>query len=138
MTPPPDSNVDFSLTVAATSTEDDGNEITTEATLNVDVVGVADTPTVNVTDAVGNEDSAISLDVTPQLADGGRLGEHLGDHHHGRADRREPVAGYGLRWWHVDDHGPDAVGRPGQSDTDATSGLERRLLAGRDGNVDGG
>ena len=69
ITPPPDSNVDFSLTVAATSTENDGDEATTVATLNVDVVGVADTPSVSVTDAQGFEDTAIALDVTPQLAD---------------------------------------------------------------------
>ena len=70
ITAPADSNVDFSLGVTATSTEDDGDSATsTVATLNVDVVGVADTPSVSVTDTQGSEDSAISLDVTPQLAD---------------------------------------------------------------------
>ena len=70
LTPPANSNVDFSLGVTATSTENDGDSATsTVATLNVDLVGVADTPTVSVTDAQGFEDTAIALDITPQLAD---------------------------------------------------------------------
>ena len=70
VTPPTDSNVDFSLGITATSTEDDGDSATsTVATLNVDVIGVADTPSVQVTDAQGLEDTAIDLDITPQLAD---------------------------------------------------------------------
>ncbi len=48
ITPPTDSNVDFPLTVTATS--QDGNDIySTTDTLNVDVVGVADAPTLTVT-----------------------------------------------------------------------------------------
>ena len=71
LTPPADSNVDFSLGVTATSTENDGDSATsTVATLNVDLVGVADVPTVSVTDVVAApEDQVISLDITPQLTD---------------------------------------------------------------------
>ena len=70
VTPPADSNVDFSLGITATSTEDDDDSATSAiATLNVDVVGVADTPSVIVQDAQGLEDTAIDLDITPQLAD---------------------------------------------------------------------
>ena len=251
MTPPADSNVDFSLGITATTTEDDGaTAISPVATLNVDVVGVADTPSVSVTDAQGFEDTAIALDVTPQLADvdgsesitlvtitgvpaganlslgsdsgggtwtitdpadlanlanltvtppadsnvdfslgitattteddgataispvcdaergccrcrghaicqrdgrtrvrgygdcagrdaavggRGRLGEHHVGDHHGCAGGCEPVSGFGLRWWDVDDHGPCGSGQPCQSDGDAACGLERRLLAGDHG-----
>ena len=69
ITPAADSNVDFSLTVSATSTEDDGDEITTVATLNVDVVGVADAPTVTVAPITGAEDSAIPLNIGVALVD---------------------------------------------------------------------
>ena len=69
ITPAADSNVDFSLTVSATSTEDDGDEITTVATLNVDVAGVADAPTVTVAPITGAEDSAIPLNIGVALVD---------------------------------------------------------------------
>ena len=67
--PAADSNVDFSLTVSATSTEDDGDSATTVATLNVDVVGVADQPAVTVTDVSGLEDSAIPLNIGATFGD---------------------------------------------------------------------
>ena len=40
------------------------------ATLSVTVTGVADKPTVNVSPAQGNEDTAISLNIGTTLADG--------------------------------------------------------------------
>ena len=69
VTPPADSNFDFSLTVSATSTEDDGDSATTVATFNVDVVGVADAPSVVVQNASGDEDTAIPLSIQIALAD---------------------------------------------------------------------
>ena len=69
VTPAADSNVDFSLTVTATATEDDGDSATTVATFSVDVVGVADQPSVIVQDASGDEDTAIPLDIQVALAD---------------------------------------------------------------------
>ena len=69
VTPSADSNVDFTLSVAATSVEDDGDEATTVVSLDVGVTGVADSPTVTVSDALGNEDSAIALDVSAAVND---------------------------------------------------------------------
>ena len=70
ITPSADSNIDFSLGVTATSTEDDGDTATsTVATLNVDVIGVADAPSVTVSDATGQEDTAIPLDIGATLND---------------------------------------------------------------------
>ena len=69
VTPPADSNADFSLTVSATSTENDGDEATTVATLNVDVVGVADQPTVTVGAVTGAEDSTIPLNIGATFGD---------------------------------------------------------------------
>ena len=47
ITPPEDSNQDFTLTVTATATDALGNDTVTTASLNVDVTGVADTPTLS-------------------------------------------------------------------------------------------
>ena len=49
ITPPADSNVDFNLTVTATSTTDDGSFATNSGTVAVDVIGVADQPNLAVT-----------------------------------------------------------------------------------------
>ncbi|MBO6948692.1 MAG: DUF4114 domain-containing protein [Rhodospirillales bacterium] len=49
ITPPADSNVDFDLTVTATSTTDDGAIATNTGTVAVDVIGVADEPDLAVT-----------------------------------------------------------------------------------------
>ena len=67
--PPADSDADFSLTVAAVSTEADGDTAETVATFNVDVTGVADAPTVTVTYVTGGEDAAIALGIGLALAD---------------------------------------------------------------------
>ena len=69
ITPKADSNEDFALTVTATATEDDGDTASTVATLNVDVVGVADTPTVSVSDVTAEGITDIPLDLTAGLTD---------------------------------------------------------------------
>ena len=57
------------MNVSATSTETDGGSATTVASLNVDVSGIADAPTVDVTPATGAEDTAIALDIGVALGD---------------------------------------------------------------------
>ncbi|MHB1219760.1 MAG: beta strand repeat-containing protein, partial [Alphaproteobacteria bacterium] len=70
ITPPHDSDEDFSLTITATSTEGaNGDTAVTTATLNVVVNAVADAPTLAVADASGNENSTIALDVSSALTD---------------------------------------------------------------------
>src|SRR5262249_46849398 len=70
VTPPSNSDVDFTLTVSATSTESsNGDSATTTASLPVTVIAVADAPTLAVAPAAGNEDTAISLSVSPALVD---------------------------------------------------------------------
>ena len=61
LTPPPDSNEDFTLTVTAEATEVTGETATTSVTLSVEVTSVADAPVVTVLDSEGPEDSQISL-----------------------------------------------------------------------------
>src|SRR5262249_34712936 len=70
ITPPANSDVDFTLTVSATSTESsNGDSATTTASLPVTVIAVADAPTLVVAPATGNEDTAIALSVGPALVD---------------------------------------------------------------------
>src|SRR5882724_2978117 len=70
VTPPADSDADFTLTVTATSTEfSNGDSATTVASLPVTVNAVADAPTLAVTPATGNEDTAIALTVSSALTD---------------------------------------------------------------------
>ena len=70
VTPPANSDVDFTLTVSATSTESsNGDSATTIASLPVTVIAVADAPTLSVAPATGNEDAAIALSVSPALVD---------------------------------------------------------------------
>ena len=69
VTPPADSSADFTLNVSVTSTETDGGSATTVASLNVDVSGIADASTVDVTSATGGEDTAIALDIAVALTD---------------------------------------------------------------------
>ncbi len=68
LTPPPHSDDDFDLTVAAT-TREGGTAATTIATLVVEVDPVADTPVIGATDTEGDADSAIPLDVNAALID---------------------------------------------------------------------
>jgi hypothetical protein len=68
ITPPADSDADFALTVTATST-DGTDTASTVDTINVTVDPVADTPTLTVADASGNEDTAIALSIASALTD---------------------------------------------------------------------
>jgi Ca2+-binding RTX toxin-like protein len=68
ITPPADSNVDFDLTVTATA-QDGDDTATTTGTLSVDVLGVADTPTLSTQDVAGVEDTAIALNIGAGLTD---------------------------------------------------------------------
>ena len=68
ITPPADSDVDFSLTVTSTST-DGSDTATTVDTINVTVDPVADAPTLTVADADGLEDSSIPVTVASALTD---------------------------------------------------------------------
>ncbi|WP_336233296.1 Ig-like domain-containing protein [Thalassospira sp. CH_XMU1458] len=68
ITPPEDFSGSFDLGVTATSA--DGSDVaTTTGSITVDVAGVADAPTLDVSDASGNEDNAITLDIDAGLAD---------------------------------------------------------------------
>lgn len=64
-----DSNFFISVTSIATETRDGDIAASVAAVINLTVTPVADTPTVNVTAASGNEDTAISLSLTPALVD---------------------------------------------------------------------
>ena len=68
VTPPADSDGDFTLTVTSTST-DGGDAASTVGTIDVTVNAVADAPTLTVADVSGNEDTAISLDISSALTD---------------------------------------------------------------------
>ena len=62
VTPPANSDADFTLTVTAISTEAVGGDTTsTTTTLPVTVAAVADAPTLSASAASGNEDGAIAL-----------------------------------------------------------------------------
>ncbi|MDG4721849.1 Ig-like domain-containing protein, partial [Thalassospira aquimaris] len=68
ITPADDFSGSFDLGVTATSA--DGEDVaTTTGSITVDVVGVADAPTLDVADASGSEDSAIALDIDAGLTD---------------------------------------------------------------------
>ncbi len=70
VTSPANSDVDFALAVSATATESaNGATATTNANLAVTVNAVADAPSVVFAPAVGNEDTPISLTLTPSLVD---------------------------------------------------------------------
>ncbi|WP_232308322.1 S-layer family protein, partial [Thalassospira sp. MCCC 1A02898] len=68
ITPPDDFSGSFDLGVTATSA--DGEDVATATgSITVDVTGVADAPTLDVSDASGNEDGAIALNIDAGLAD---------------------------------------------------------------------
>ena len=69
VSPPADSSDDFSLSVSATAVEDGGDASTTFATLSVSVTGVADGPSVTVSDTTTAKDTAIALDIGVALTD---------------------------------------------------------------------
>ncbi|WP_199231078.1 hypothetical protein, partial [Azospirillum sp. TSO5] len=69
ITPPSNSDVDFDLTVTAIAKDGVAIEATKSETLHVTVDPVTDTPTLSVTSARGNEDTAIALTISPALTD---------------------------------------------------------------------
>jgi len=70
ITPPADSDADFTLRVTATSVESsDGSTAQTIENIAVTVNPEADPPLVTVTNVTGNEDTAIALDITAELTD---------------------------------------------------------------------
>ncbi|KAA0570855.1 calcium-binding protein, partial [Azospirillum sp. Sh1] len=69
VTPPSNSDVDFTLTVTATAKDGTADAVSVTQTLPVTVNPVSDTPTLSVTAARGNEDSAIALTISPALTD---------------------------------------------------------------------
>ena len=70
LTPPSNSGTDFTLTVKATATESsNASQAFTTGTIKVTVNAVADSPTLTVADASGNEDTAIPLSIASTLAD---------------------------------------------------------------------
>ncbi len=69
VTPPADSNEDFTLTVTATSTSEDGDVAETTGTVDIDVIGVADRPDLETQDAAGEDGVPIALDITSGLTD---------------------------------------------------------------------
>ncbi|MES2905519.1 MAG: hypothetical protein V4691_00560, partial [Pseudomonadota bacterium] len=68
LTPPSHWSGHLALDVAATSSEN-GTTATVHNVLGVDIAGVATMPTLSVSPAQGNEDSAIALDVAAALVD---------------------------------------------------------------------
>ncbi|MCP5366703.1 MAG: hypothetical protein H6906_04225, partial [Hyphomicrobiales bacterium] len=70
LTPAPDSDADFRLTVKATSTESHGGD-TAQAIgwVDVTVAADADAPTLTVGDLTGTEDTAIALNIAAALTD---------------------------------------------------------------------
>ncbi|MBT7247755.1 MAG: hypothetical protein HN877_00855 [Rhodospirillaceae bacterium] len=71
VTPPADSNEDFSLSVSATTTEaSSGDTATTTTTLDVDVTGVADAPTLSVSiESAGQTSAETTIDVPEAISD---------------------------------------------------------------------
>ncbi|MFC5351077.1 tandem-95 repeat protein [Azospirillum lipoferum] len=69
ITPPLNSDDDFTLTVTATAKDGVADPVSVTQTLPVTVNPVSDAPTLSVTAATGNEDSAIPLTITPALTD---------------------------------------------------------------------
>ncbi|PKR58068.1 hypothetical protein COO92_09890, partial [Thalassospira lohafexi] len=72
ITPADDFSGSFDLDVSAQSA--DGEDVaTTSGSITVDVAGIADAPTLDVTDASGSEDSAIALDIDAGLTDSSEI-----------------------------------------------------------------
>ena len=70
VTPPANSDADFSLTVTATSTEANGGATAmSTGTVAVDVAALADTPSLTVQGASGDEGTPIALDIGAALSD---------------------------------------------------------------------
>ncbi|MDC7218264.1 MAG: Ig-like domain-containing protein, partial [Spirochaetales bacterium] len=69
VTPPPNSNEDFVLGVTATTTEPNGSTSSVTTTLPIDVVGVADTPTLATVPITVQEDTPAALNISSALTD---------------------------------------------------------------------
>lgn len=70
LTPPANSDNNFSLTITATSTESHGGQQSSVSEIiDVFIEGSADAPVLNTQATQGDEDTAIALDITPLLAD---------------------------------------------------------------------
>ncbi|WP_420904927.1 hypothetical protein [Candidatus Magnetaquiglobus chichijimensis] len=70
ITPPNNSDVDFQLTVTATSTEaENGDTAVRTGTIDVSLAADADQPTLVLSDAIGTEDQPIALNLTSALKD---------------------------------------------------------------------
>ena len=70
LTPPTDSDLDFTLTLEVDSVEaSNGDTATTTAALDVTIAAVADAPILGLVNATGDEDTAIPLSISPALAD---------------------------------------------------------------------
>ena len=70
ITPADDFSGNFDLAVTATSRESNGTTASSSSTMTVDVAGVADGATLDVSNASGSEDSAIALSIDTELLDG--------------------------------------------------------------------
>lgn len=68
VTPAPDSNTDFTLSVTAIATEDGGDSETAVGQIAVDVAAAAAAPVLTVADAAGAEDAAIPLDLSAAVS----------------------------------------------------------------------
>ena len=102
ITPPPDSDVDFTLSVTATAT--DGSDTASIAdTINVTVDAVADAPALTVSDTSGDEDTAIPLSVDAALTGHGRF-RKLGGDYLRRARRCDAFRRRRSRWRRLDAH----------------------------------
>ncbi len=71
ITPPPNSNEDFTLSVTGVVTESDGDIFTFETSLDLPVFvrGVADRPELDLSDRVGYEDTPLDLELGAYLTD---------------------------------------------------------------------
>ena len=76
ITPPTDSDADFTLGVTATATEPNGSTASVTDTIAVQVVDTDGGPDLTVTDAQGNEDTAISLNIAAAF-EGGTSSEQV-------------------------------------------------------------
>ncbi|MBA2369226.1 MAG: DUF4347 domain-containing protein [Candidatus Protochlamydia sp.] len=69
ITPAANSNTDFTLTVKATSTEANNDTASVTQSIFVDLNAVANAPNLTVVNAIGNEDTAIPLNISSSLVD---------------------------------------------------------------------
>uniref|UniRef100_UPI00051A0323 Ig-like domain-containing protein n=1 Tax=Thalassospira australica TaxID=1528106 RepID=UPI00051A0323 len=69
ITPPENFSGSFDLGVTATSREANGSTAKNSSSFTIDVEGVADGATLDVSDAAGSEDSTIALDIDTELLD---------------------------------------------------------------------